>query len=110
MIFEALADPTRRWILDDLRQRGTLSVSDVAGPIDMSRQAVTKHLNLLVRSGLVTVHWEGRCRMHSVDPEPLLEVQDWLAPYAAEWDRRLARLERHLGERDTTELEESNET
>ncbi len=62
----------------------------------MSRQAVTKHLNVLAEAGLVRVRREGRARVHEFDPEPLRELGSWLKPYAAEWDRRLERLERHL--------------
>ena len=95
-VFEALADPTRRAILDRLRRDGPLSVSEVARPLEMTRQGATKHLDVLVSGGLVRVRREGRRRMHELEPAPLREVQDWLEPYAAEWDRRLGRLARHL--------------
>lgn len=95
-VFEALADPTRRSILERLREDGPLSVTDVARPLDMTRQGATKHLDVLVAGGLVRVRREGRRRMHELDAGPLREVRDWLAPYAAEWDRRLERLVRHL--------------
>lgn len=96
-VFEALADPTRRRILDRLRTAGPLSVNEVAEPFAISRQAVTKHLQVLEESGLVRSRREGRRRVHELDPRALGEVQRWLAPYAAEWDRRLERLGRHLG-------------
>lgn len=95
-VFEALADPTRRRILDRLRERGALSVTDVAAPLEMTRQGATKHLDVLARSGLIAVRREGRYRLHELNPVPLVEVQDWLAPYAAEWDHRLTRLKQHL--------------
>jgi DNA-binding transcriptional ArsR family regulator len=95
-VFNALADPTRRRILDRLRLHGALSVSEVAEPLEMTRQGATKHLNMLVDVGLVRVRREGRRRMHELDPVPLVEVRDWLAPYEAEWDRRLERLRRHV--------------
>lgn len=95
-VFEALADPTRRAILDRLRRDGPLSVNEVARPLDMTRQGATKHLDVLVAGGLVRIRRDGRRRMHELEPAPLKAVQDWLAPYAAEWDRRLARLARHL--------------
>lgn len=95
-VFEALADPTRRAILDRLRRDGPLSVTEVASPLEMTRQGATKHLDVLVRSGLVRLRRRGRRRLHELDPRPLGEVQDWLAPYAAEWDRRLERLRGHL--------------
>jgi DNA-binding transcriptional ArsR family regulator len=95
-VFDALADPTRRLILDRLRMHGSLSVGEVAGPLEMTRQGATKHLDVLVDSGLVRVRREGRRRMHELDALPLAGVRDWLAPYEAEWDRRLERLRRHV--------------
>lgn len=95
-VFEAVSDSTRREILERLRGSGPLSVSEIAAPLPMSRQAVTKHLNLLCDAGLVRVRWAGRVRLHLLDPEPLREVEAWLEPYSAFWDDALARLERHL--------------
>lgn len=95
-VFEALSDPTRRRILARLRLGGHLSVNEIAADLPMTRQAVTKHLDLLREAGLVRVRWEGRRRLHELDPAPLKEVDDWLAPYSAFWDDTLAQLERHL--------------
>jgi DNA-binding transcriptional ArsR family regulator len=95
-VFEALADPTRRAILAQLRDDGALSLSEVAEGLPMTRQAVTKHLDLLRDTGLVRVRRRGRERLHELDPQPLREVDEWLAPYSAFWDESLARLERHL--------------
>ena len=100
--FHALADPTRREILERLRRSGPLSVSEVSEGLPMTRQAVTKHLDALAASGLVRVRRVGRERIHELDPEPLRELHLWLAPYEAEWDRRLDRLKRHL-DRDEEE-------
>jgi DNA-binding transcriptional ArsR family regulator len=94
--FHALADPTRREILERLRRYGPLSVSEIAKGLPMTRQAVTKHLDALAAAGLVTIRRLGRERIHELDPEPLRELHLWLAPYEAEWDRRLDRLRRHL--------------
>ena len=94
--YEALADPTRRDILDRLRLNGPLSVTEVADPLDMTRQGATKHLDVLAESGLIRVRRQGRHRMHELAAEPLKAVQDWLAPYEAEWERRLERLRRHV--------------
>ncbi len=96
--FHALADPTRREILERLRTSGPLSVSEAAEGLPMTRQAVTKHLNALAAAGLIRIRKAGRERLHELDAEPLRELQDWLAPYEAEWDRRLERLQRHLEE------------
>ncbi len=62
----------------------------------MSRQAVTKHLDLLAEVGLIEKRVEGRERLHELRAEPLREVDDWLAPYSAAWDERLERLRAHV--------------
>jgi DNA-binding transcriptional ArsR family regulator len=97
-LFSALADPTRRRILDDLRTRGPLSIQELTYPLPMSRQAVTKHLDHLRTSGLVTVRREGRKRLHQLDPAPLRQMEAWLEPYSRFWADRLERLQRHLKE------------
>ncbi len=97
-VFEAISDPTRRSILARLRRGGALSVNEVADQLPMTRQGVTKHLDLLRDAGLIHVRREGRQRLHELDPTPLKELDDWLAPYSAFWDDTLARLERHLEE------------
>ncbi|MDX1643245.1 MAG: metalloregulator ArsR/SmtB family transcription factor [Thermoanaerobaculia bacterium] len=97
-VFEAVADPTRRGILARLRSGDALSVSDIAAELPMTRQAVTKHLDLLRDAGLIHVRWRGRERLHELDARPLREVDEWLEPYSAFWDDALGRLERHLKE------------
>ena len=96
--FGAAADPTRRLILERLRSQGPLSIKQISQPLPMSRQAVTKHLDILVASGLVEVRRVGRERLHFLDPTPLHEVSEWLKPYSEAWDRRLDRLKQHLEE------------
>jgi len=97
-IFEAVSDPTRRQILEHLKSSGPRSLTQIATPLPMTRQAVTKHLNLLCDAGLVRVRWEGRARLHRLDPEPLRELERWLEPFSAFWDGTLAQLDRHLKE------------
>ena len=97
-VFGAVADPTRRMILERLRSHGPLSIKQLAQPLPMSRQAVTKHLDILIASGLVEVRRVGRERLHLLNPTPLHEVEDWLKPYEEAWDRRLERLKQHLEE------------
>ena len=97
-VFGAVADPTRRQILERLRAHGPLSVKQLAEPLPITRQAVTKHLDILVQTGLVEMRRVGRQRMHFLHPQPLRELEEWLRPYAEAWDRRLARLQRHLEE------------
>lgn len=95
-VFTAVGDPTRRALLGRLRAGGAQSLSELADGFPMSRQAVTKHLDLLERAGLVERHVRGRERVHVLRGEALREVRDWLAPYEAEWDERLERLRRHV--------------
>ena len=99
-VFAALADPTRRALLDRLLAEGPLSILELAEPLPMSRQAVTRHLDLLAETGLVVAERLGRRRLHRLAPESLLPVDDWLAPYRAAWNRRLERLRRHLEEEE----------
>ncbi len=100
--FLAISDSTRRRILNRLRTQGSLSVTELAEPLSMTRQAVTKHLDVLERAGLLELSREGRRRIHRLKAQPLEDVADWLAPYAAAWDRRLSRLQTHLEEEDST--------
>ena len=97
-VFAAVADPTRRVLLERLRSGDGLSLGELAADLPMTRQAVTKHLDVLRDAGLVRIRRSGRERIHELDPEPLRAVDDWLAPYAAAWDDRLAALRHHLGE------------
>jgi DNA-binding transcriptional ArsR family regulator len=95
-VFAAVADPTRRGMLARLRAEGPLSIKQLAAPLSITRQAVTKHLDTLRTSGLVRVQRQGRERLHSLNTLPLQEIETWLEPYAREWDERLSRLRRHL--------------
>ena len=96
--FAAIADPTRRALLDRLRHDGPLTLTTLAQGLPMTRQAATKHLDLLARAGLIRVRHSGRTRLHELEPAPLEEIDRWLAPYARAWDARLDRLRRHVEE------------
>jgi DNA-binding transcriptional ArsR family regulator len=97
-VFEAVADPTRRLLLERLRAGGALSIRDLSADLPITRQAVTKHLAILRASGLVSARRAGRERLHELDAAPLQTMDDWLRPYAEAWDRRIEALKRHLGE------------
>jgi len=97
-VFEAVADPTRRALLDRLRDRPGLSVTELADGLPISRQGVTKHLDALRAAGLVRARRVGRERLHELDARPLSTVDDWLRPYAEAWDRRIEALRAHLEE------------
>jgi DNA-binding transcriptional ArsR family regulator len=98
ILFDAIADPTRRALLDRLRAKGAQSITELAADLPMTRQAVTKHLDALAAARLVRVRRTGRERMHELDGRPLREVDEWLRPYAEAWDRRLDALRTHLEE------------
>src|SRR5688500_5201439 len=93
--FEVLAEPNRRRILDLLRDTER-PVGDLVARLAMSQPAVSKHLRVLREAGLVDVRSEAQRRMYRVRPEPLREVDEWLAPYRRMWAARLDDLERHL--------------
>jgi DNA-binding transcriptional ArsR family regulator len=97
-VLAAVADPTRRVLLERLRATGPASITELGTGLPMTRQAVTKHLDILRSAGLVRVQRDGRERLHELEPAPLRDVDDWLRPYAEAWDRRLEALRRHLGE------------
>jgi DNA-binding transcriptional ArsR family regulator len=95
--FAALADPTRRAILSRLAS-GEASVSELAEPFDISLPAVSKHLKVLQRAGLITQGREAQWRPCRISPAPLKEVDDWVEQYRRLWEQRLDRLEDYLRE------------
>ena len=99
-VFGAVSDPTRRAILERLRNNGELSVTELSAAFSMTRQAVTKHLDILENAGLIAREVRGRQRLHRLVAQPLEAIDAWLAPYAAAWDERLARLRQHLEDDD----------
>jgi DNA-binding transcriptional ArsR family regulator len=89
--FQALADPTRRAVLDLLR-RGALPAGQIAREFPVSRPAISKHLRLLRRARLVEEHREGRHRLYRLNAEPLRGVETWLEQYRVFWQASLTRL------------------
>jgi DNA-binding transcriptional ArsR family regulator len=90
-IFQALADPTRRAVLDLLRG-GSQPAGEIAEAFPVSRPAISKHLRLLRRAHLVHEHREGRHRVYRLNPEPLRAVDSWLDHYRRFWSANLASL------------------
>ena len=90
-LFGALANPTRREILD-LLLGGERTAGDIAARFAMSRPSVSEHLRVLLDAGLVTERAEGRTVRYAAAPEPLLAVRDWLAPHERFWRERLTRM------------------
>ena len=97
-VFAALADPTRRKLLDQLSTQGPLSATELAGGYPVSRQAVVKHLGALSEAGLLQSERRGREVLYGVVPERLQEATDWLADVGSRWDRRLSALADQLRE------------
>jgi DNA-binding transcriptional ArsR family regulator len=93
--FEVLAEPTRRRILDLLRERER-SVGELVDRLTLSQPGVSKHLRVLRDAGLVEVRTDAQRRWYGLRPEPLTEVDAWLAPYRSLWAQRLDALENHL--------------
>jgi DNA-binding transcriptional ArsR family regulator len=93
-VFVALADPTRRQVLDLLATRGEASATTLAADLPVSRVAVIKHLAVLDRAGLVESRRAGREVRFSVRPEQLQATAAWLSRLAADWDSRLDAIKR----------------
>ncbi len=93
--FQALADPTRRAILARLAQ-GEATVNELAEPFPMSLQAVSKHLKVLERAGLITRGRTAQLRPSRLRGTPLREAADWLDPYRQHWEASFDGLDQHL--------------
>lgn len=101
-IFVAIADPTRRALLDRLRD-GEQAVKQLAEPFEMSMPAISQHLQVLCEAGLVQVRKVGRQRLYRLNPEPLKEVSDWMNPYEQFWQEKLDALGKYLEENSCSE-------
>jgi DNA-binding transcriptional ArsR family regulator len=93
--FAALADPTRRAILARLAL-GQASVTELAAPFKMTLPAITKHLKVLERAGLVARSREAQWRPCRLQPQPLRDVADWVQPYRTMWEQHFDQLEDYL--------------
>jgi len=93
--FAVVAEPTRRRILDLLRDRAR-SVGELVDQLGLSQPGVSKHLRVLREAGLVRVRAEAQRRWYELETEPLQEIDSWLEPYRRLWSERLDALERHL--------------
>jgi DNA-binding transcriptional ArsR family regulator len=93
--FSALADPTRRAILARLA-RGEASVNELAAPFDMSLPAISKHLKVLERAGLITRTRDAQWRPCRIEPAPLVAAVDWIEQHRKTWESRLDRLDAYL--------------
>lgn len=106
-IFGALADPTRRLILDRLTG-GEATVGELAEPFEMSRPAISKHLRVLERAGLVDRQIDGRLTRCSLSAGPLRDAADWVERYQEYWDDQLDRFARYLDDKAAEPEENKN--
>ena len=94
-VLEVVAEPTRRRLLDAVRERER-SVSELVDVVGMHQPGVSRHLKVLRDAGLVEVRRDAQRRLYRLRPDPLMEIDAWLEPYRAEWKARLDSLEQHL--------------
>ena len=101
-VFKALADPGRRLLLDRLHAENGQTLGQLCGHLDMTRQAVTKHLKLLEEANLVVTLWRGREKLHYLNPVPIHEIAErWIGKFERGRLRVLAELKQQLeGEND----------
>ena len=104
--FAALADPTRRAILARLAL-GETTVSELAEPFDMSGPAISKHLKVLERAGLITRGREAQWRPCKLEAKALKPIDDWLEEYRRLWDERFDRLDQYLQELQAKEKKDA---
>jgi DNA-binding transcriptional ArsR family regulator len=98
-VFKALADPTRRGLLDALFERDGQSLSELEGRLPMSRFGVMKHLKLLEEAGLVTTRRRGREKLHFLNPVPIrLVYERWVSKYSEPWAAGLTQLKHDIEE------------
>ena len=103
IVYKALADSTRRLLLDRLFEADGLTLNELCDQISMSRQAVSKHLNLLEEANLVATRWQGREKLHYLNPIPIQEITDrWIRKFEKGNVRFLVDLKTHL-ENETDE-------
>lgn len=96
-VLDAIAEPTRRRILDAVRDN-ECSVNDLVELVGMHQPGVSRHLKVLRDAGLVQVRRDAQRRLYRLRPEPLMELDTWLEPYRVQWANRLDALERHLAQ------------
>lgn len=101
-VFGAIADPTRRALLDQLRD-GEQPVKQLAQPFEMSLPAISQHLQILCEVGLVTQRRSGRQRLYQLNPEPLKQVSQWVSHYEEFWQEKLNALGEYLEKNSCSE-------
>jgi DNA-binding transcriptional ArsR family regulator len=101
-VFKALADPSRRKLLDELRKTNGQTLSELCEHLEMTRQAVTKHLVLLEKANLIAIVWRGREKLHYLNPMPLHEIYErWIGKYERHRLQALSDLKKGLEQNKT---------
>ena len=100
--FKALADKSRRQLLDRLHNKNGQTLGDLCEGLEMSRQAVTKHLGVLEGANLVAVQWRGREKLHFINPLPIFDIADrWIGKFERGRLRALSDLKKNLEREET---------
>lgn len=100
-VFKALADPSRRKVLDRLHSKNGQTLSELCKGMDMARQSMTQHLGLLEEANLVTVQWQGREKLHYINPVPINEIyMRWIGKFEQSRLQALHNLKQALEEKD----------
>jgi predicted transcriptional regulator len=97
-IFNALTDLKRRILVEALFRHEPQSIKQLSCNRSVSRQAITKQLNMLIKAKIVRCEFVGKERVHYLNPKAVQKLDDWLAPFAAQWDKRFADMLNYLGE------------
>jgi DNA-binding transcriptional ArsR family regulator len=103
MTFAALANPTRRAILERLASSGEVPVNELAKSFTMTQPAISRHLKVLEQAGLISSGSDAQRRPRKLEARPLAEATEWLQRYRAFWEESFGRLDRLLGELQTTQ-------
>jgi DNA-binding transcriptional ArsR family regulator len=104
-VFQILADPTRRRLVEALRT-GERSVGELVNVVDIGQPGVSRQLAILQRARFVVVRPEGRRRFYALRPEPFQELDDWMRGYRAMWEARLDRFAAELDRRDRKQVKD----
>lgn len=108
-VFQALADPTRRRIVEVLRD-GEQQVGDVVARAGVHQSGVSRHLRILYESGFVSMRPDGQRRLYALRAEPFRELEDWLGPYRKLWETRLDRFEAALAKKQQARRTQAGST
>jgi DNA-binding transcriptional ArsR family regulator len=108
-VFDTLADPTRRRIVEALLA-GEQAVNDIVATVDIDQSGVSRHLGILSKAGFVQVRPDGQRRLYSLRPEPFRELEDWVRAYRRLWEGRLDKFAEALARKQQARAAKPKET